>query len=650
MPPVRRFLDWLDAPLHLLLLLCCVVPIALAIVDAGQNLGSTPVLDDWESAALIAIRTADGQFTPADLLRQQAEHRPVFTHLITVLSAGLFDGSPVLALLVSLLAGGAALTLAAVLLHRADVDSTGHSDGRGVALALLPFALLLFNPRLREIWLWPSGVGYALVIGWLLAGLWYVQHAPIRLSSALGAAAWAAGMSFSVGQGWLGWPIFGAALLLRGHRQPAHFGAFAAVGAIALLIYLSGYDFAAVGRTLTGDALGLVSDPNRIVGYVFTFLGGPLVTLHGENIALATFLTLAGTVFMVWNAAALVRAGHGAVVWPWLLLGAFSLGAAIVTALGQAHTFPDPAPAQPLSGRYLPLASPFWIGVAALAVLTLRRWQLTQPGTVEADADLVPDAAPPTPADPRLTGLAYANVIAFIVALGLIVYVARMQPAFAPLVRPTTAACVIEFPQSRNLGCLRGIVPGRVDDVTASQRISELATRGLGPFAAAPPPYTQVIELSRLIRQAVPVRADGAPSRFDTLDYGSGIRGITLIMEAVAQVDFPLTLPDTAAPIVFRSAGIIDRRNLPPDAPLDGVIFRVAVAQGTADPVLLAEVPYDPNVIRVFQLIEADLSPYRGQAIRLILQVGGRQQTIDNTALWLDPVVEVRRPAGESAP
>lgn len=714
---LRRFGAWLDSPLHLLLSLCSLIPIGLVLVDLGQNAGQIPLADEWENAAVIAIRTAEGALSPADLFRQHFEHRLVLANLITALSTVLFNWNLHFALILNLVV----VVLSFILLLALFSDQ--HRDGRGLALALVPFALLLFSLRQRDLWLWSGQlIGYSLTIAFLFAGLWYVRRTPVGFAGAIGAALACIGMSLSVLQGFLGWFAIGTYLALRGYwRQPRALGIFAGIGALTLILYSSGFNFGLLGTNVLGQPLGLATNLNNLTGYVFAFLGAPFVTIDPDSIPLATFATLVGIVLIVWNGIALWRAGRIAETFVWLILIGFAISAAILTGLGNAHVFPDPNPIQPLTGRYTLFASLFWIGVIALGVLNLRRWQ-TQHQT--DDVELLPPDEMPLPAvspaadavtvlpfddpdDPNSTSpappasadvlppveilaqqarpapdagtgaepaapepvaasapsespavdplrglgtLVATNVLAFLLLLGLYLYVVRMQPAIAPLARQTVVDCLLDFPRSRNLGCMRGITHPRLDTGAFTQRISRLAINRLTAFQTASVPYIGVIELSRLGRSAVPVRyPDGAPPRFEMFDYGNGIAGLTLVTVAPTQVEFPLTVPQTSAPVFFRSAGIIDRRALPASAALDGVIFRIGVSQPGQQPAVLLEAPYDPTTMLAFTLLEVDLSAYRGQTINLILQVGGSEQTADNVALWLDPIVEVRA-AGAAAP
>lgn len=724
---LRRFGAWIDAPLHLLLFLCSLIPIALVLIDITQNAGQVPLADEWENAAVVAIRTAEGTLAPADIFRQYFEHRLVFTNLITAISTGLLDWNLHLALILNLAVVITSFILLIALFGRQD------EDGRGLALVIIPFALLLFALRQRDIWLWSGQlIGYSLAVVFLLAGLWYVRRAPVGIPSAIGAAIWCVCMSLSVLQGFLGWFAIGTYLVLNGYlRQPRALGAFAGIGALTIILYSIGFNFTLLGTTAAGQPLGLATNLNSLSGYVFAFLGAPFVTIDPTNIALATFAALVGIVLTVWNGIALWRARRISDAAIWLILIGFAVSAALLTALGNAHTFPDPNPTQPLTGRYTPFASLFWVGVTALGVINLRRWQTRpqQPSAPEQDEDSLPpveteDATPipfvdpglsysrilpfdesdlhqPAPAaadvlppvdvassrDPDadsptpdvtsagendsqgdsvpigtevgaqhdllrgLGTLVAVNVAAFLIILGLYLYVVRMQPAIAPLARQPAVDCLIDFPRARNLGCMRGITNPRLENSAFTQRISRVAVNGLAAFRSANIPYTDVIELSRLIRVAVPVRnPDGAPPRFDTFDYGNGVVGLTLITVAPTQVEFPVTIPQTSAPVFFRSAGIVDTRSLPADAALDGVVFRVGVSQPGVEPVVLLEAPYDPTAIRAFTLLEADLSAYRGQQVNLILQVSGGEQTVDNVALWLDPIIEVRAAAGAAAP
>jgi hypothetical protein len=99
--------------------------------------------------------------------------------------------------------------------------------------------------------------------------------------------------------------------------------------------------------------------------YVAAWLGGPVAAWRPWAAPLAG---LAGLAFAGGTAVWLLRSGRARPAAPFLSLCAYSLGAALLTALGRGAE----GTSQALSSRYATPAALFWVGALGLALLLLR--------------------------------------------------------------------------------------------------------------------------------------------------------------------------------------------------------------------------------------------------------------------------------------
>ncbi len=387
----------------------------------------------------------------------------------------------------------------------------------------------------------------------------------------------------------------------------------AAVVSIGLFFYH--YNFGVMGADMNGQSAGLVKDPLIIVAYAITYIGNPFVktenawALPGALVGLTGLIVGGLNLFYLWRQQ---RSWRNLVIW--LVMAGFSVGAALVTALGRGHIFWQ-YPAQALLDRYVTPSLLLWIAFAALMAQVL--W-------------------------PILTGLrvgrwenalAPVNALAFVVIGALFLYANADSATIVGLMSPTQVACVAGFPVTRNARCMSKIYLKETPITQVIDSVDQLAIHQLALFADRTPPYDSVTSLMSLTGR----RVEGAGMGFDFISALMPAYSARVFkLPAPGQAEFSYTVPQTT-----HSVQMVTIAFLSPDAPLQPTIFRVGVRTADGNTVKLGDLTYDQTLDPNGQSIRALLDAYKGQTIRIILQTrGANGQSVPN-AIWIDPIVAV---------
>ncbi len=230
------------------------------------------------------------------------------------------------------------------------------------------FALLCFSLQQWQVYAFGANTSIMTIVLCLLLGVLLLQGGrlePWRVALVV-LTGWAGSFHFANGLFyWLClWPLLLTARAGRRARLLA-LGVFLLAGAAAWLLYFQGY----VKPPHHPDLTFGLSRPLHLVGYFFTYLGGPL--LVDENLApLALLMGLGACVFA---GGALLRLWREAprvlvLLLPWLLLGLFALLSDAATALGRAGFGMHKA----LQSRYVPFSNLFWFALPVLWAVTRR--------------------------------------------------------------------------------------------------------------------------------------------------------------------------------------------------------------------------------------------------------------------------------------
>ena len=336
--------------------------IAFLILQYGLPI---PMADDWELVPLITkIHGGSGAVTLSDLFAQQQEARTVVVKLvfIAISFAKYWDARIVMMLSVVI------CCLTAVgyycLLRRSDLSAKQR------ALVFLLGALLIFSPAQHEIWLLASGLSSFMPAFCIVWGVWSATTKwPVinRFWICVGLAVVA---SFSLANGLLAWVLtFPVALIVdRSLPWKRWLGFWLAAMAACLAIYFWHFrpqpDLPAFapGKSLWAYWC-----------YVTAFLGAVLGR-SGNAYPLAVSVGV-GSLALLGYVAVVIRVAlrrrdneYCRRRMPWLALGGYSAGSAVLAALGRI----DWGVAQALESRYVAFSLYLLTAMVALTVISLR--------------------------------------------------------------------------------------------------------------------------------------------------------------------------------------------------------------------------------------------------------------------------------------
>ena len=599
------FIRWLASPLHLILLLLTLVPPVVTLVYVLRNGLDVPVVDQWNNSVPIALKAATGTLQVSDLFRQLNEHRFFFTHLITAILTVTTRWNLRVEMMVIFAIACANLLLAAILLWR--------SDRRAFAFGIVPISALLFSLRQHTSWLLSIQTSWHLIIFWFLLLLYVARFSRVGWRALAICALLGLCMTFTTLHGLLIWPLMLVGFWLLGYRKPGYLGFWLIAAAVSIGLFFYQYNFSIMGADRGGQSAGIVTDPLKILAYAITYLGNPFVLTGGEWALPAALIGASGLIVGSANLIYLVRRDHswrGVVIW--LVMAGFSVGAALLTALGRSHIFLE-YPAQPLLDRYVTPSLLLWIAFVALMAQVV--WPILS-GARTGQWETV---------------LAPLNPIVFILVGAFFLYSNADSALLPGLMTPQQAACVEGFPVSRNARCLSRIYLKETPLTEVIDAADQLSTHRLALFADTAPPYDDVIALYNL---GPKMDSSGAGFLLSVLSDRAAAR--VLKLPAPGQVEVPVTIPQTNQPVQLVTTAL-----LMPDRPPQATIFRVGARFLDGSTKLLLEFTYDTRADADGHPIHLLLDAYRGQTIRLIFQTRGANGQAVPNAVWIDPLVAV---------
>lgn len=330
-----------------------------------------PTLDDWEMPALI-VDAHTGHLKWTDIFAQQQEARTVVPKLIFILSAanGHWDVRNLMMLSVAccwLTAGGIF-----ILLRRSGLGPIA------VALCFWLAVLTIFTPAAFELWIFASGFPSFFPALFLVAAL--VVNGTQRFSTTTKfvlSALLSVASTFSLPHGLLAWAITFPVLLASRtvSRWRSWLGAWFAVAALSAVSYFWGYQKPAA----LPEFAPAVSSMDYL-RFILEFLGGSLAYAwkHDPAFAATLFGLLQITLLLSAVVYCLRRIGDRVFIaraLPWFALAAYSIGSAILAAMGRVGYGPSYA----LASRYVPFSIYLTIAVIALLALILHEQTKTRP-------------------------------------------------------------------------------------------------------------------------------------------------------------------------------------------------------------------------------------------------------------------------------
>jgi hypothetical protein len=323
-----------------------------------------PTLDDWEMAPLI-VEAHTGHFNWAHIFEQQQEARTVLPKLIFILSAvdGHWDVRDQMMLSVVccwLIAAGIF-----ILLRR-----SGLRPG-AIAICFWLAVLTIFSTAQFELWIFASGfpsffpalflVGALVVIGTdTLATVWKFVLCVVLATAS----------SFSLANGLLAWGLTFPTLLLMGAvpRWRSWLIAWVAVCALCATAYFWGFQ-KAPGLTAFAPSVSWID----YAAFILEFFGGGLAYAwkNHSSFSAATFGLAQFSIFCVAIVYCFRRIRDRvflAKALPWFALGTYSIGSAILAALGRVGYGASYA----LASRYVTFSIYLTIAIIALVALIVR--------------------------------------------------------------------------------------------------------------------------------------------------------------------------------------------------------------------------------------------------------------------------------------
>jgi hypothetical protein len=358
-----------------LLFAIAVLPILFTAMMINNNGVNVPYGDEWAIIPMIE-KWATGQLRFADVFQQHNEHRIVLPKLV-FLACAQFTHWNLRAEMFCSLAIVAATSALLFLLMRRTLPLQAETC---VALWALT-NLYLFSADQAENWLWGFQLQFFIATFLLVAGLACATSSlpiALRLGGTLCAAILG---TFSFGNGLLFWPVLLFVFITRGEKRWTWL-VWVVAAAIITPLYFLGYK----GHAMPKPLYGWTDYPL----YFFCFIGGSVVRL-GRNFTteIATFCGVAMlAAFLAGSYYCLRRREQRFAAAPWLALGLYAIGSAVISTLARI----DGGAEQALTSRYTTISNNLLFSLTAMAVLAFsssdmanRGWRFNRP-TVAAAA------------------------------------------------------------------------------------------------------------------------------------------------------------------------------------------------------------------------------------------------------------------------
>ncbi|HSX42982.1 MAG TPA: hypothetical protein VLF59_02750 [Candidatus Saccharimonadales bacterium] len=335
---LRAVAQFYGKPLSVLFITLPALATLSLIVIFGRTV---PFWDEWELVPILQHVHA-GHWILSDFWQQHNGHRLLFPTIALVLLIQLSHWNMLFLCLVSF-----AIAAAAYSLVYATLRLGGNTNRVPFGVGFLS-ALVWFSPAQVENWLWAWQLEWFMnVLGVMLVvyGLARAQTLGIGKRAVTFILVGAVLAEYSLGNGMLLWPL---AILAVSYLRTSwvKLSAIIAAAAVSTGIYFMGY----TNASESSQHLAL-THPLQFSDYLLTYLGSPLVHSHKAAFALGLVLVVA---FMMLCAYLLVqhRERFRQAI-PWIVLGLYSMGTAVLTGLARLNFGVGEA----LASRYITMSS-----------------------------------------------------------------------------------------------------------------------------------------------------------------------------------------------------------------------------------------------------------------------------------------------------
>ncbi len=329
-----------------------------------------PFRDEFAEVPLIA-KSFEGTLTFADLWAAHSEHRAVFPRLLVIANAHLTGWltSYEAAIQVLLAAGILALLPAQV------ARTWRFTDRPGPPWLPVIFSLALFSLGQWENWFWGGCLSMGMCLLGSLAALLLLCSPRFRWPRLLGAILLAVFATYSLGPGVTVWPVGAVVLLLQVRADRRYLTQALPVWLAAAVVNYLAYTHNLSATEGNASPYLALAQPGQFLTYVTCYLGAPLWYWFNPGAQLVGTVALLGVPALTWYLLSRRRV-PSAVVLPWLAIYLFTVGNAVLTALGRLQLGMH----QSLSSRYIPVATLLWVVLAALIALALTTARTVAPG------------------------------------------------------------------------------------------------------------------------------------------------------------------------------------------------------------------------------------------------------------------------------
>ncbi|MDF1761477.1 MAG: hypothetical protein P1U40_13170 [Coxiellaceae bacterium] len=312
-----------------------------------------PFGDSWDDTIALYLKQLQHNAQWQDWWRPHNEHRLILTRLLFFINTQFFPQSSAFMQLISYALFVANYALIVQFFKRSTNALTTNSNQSHIAFYAL-LALMIFPANNIDIWSWEFITQFPLTLFFTLLVLFAIRQNMgwLRLLIIASLTCFA---TLSSANGLIVWPL--SILLLLAYRTPASkILVFSLLAVISIATYTHG-----------NNSQGLIlNQPIRSSLYFFAFLGNPIGFLTPHAIPLlfgVTALTLFSTLTL--HVFRKSPPDQRYVYYPWLVLGLFTIGNALVAALTRiAFNI-----GQSLCTRYACITELLYIAIAVLAKL-----------------------------------------------------------------------------------------------------------------------------------------------------------------------------------------------------------------------------------------------------------------------------------------
>ncbi|HZC05053.1 MAG TPA: hypothetical protein VE338_05370, partial [Ktedonobacterales bacterium] len=361
----------LGAWLPVLAGILCVIPVALVgfiLLMIWTRTPHVPFWDEWETVTLVQHAT-QGTLTWNDFWAFHNEHRIVIPQLLDLglILATHWNRQIEMTFDLLLAVGEWALLLVSV--------ARGLRSRLLSALAILPTGLAVFSLAQYENWVWSYQITFICTVFGVALTLWGLSPRPQPQSAASSTTPSGAPVREQSNATWVRWPGFLVAMVGATIAALSSLGGLVVFVAFLPTVLAQGYKKTLVWLAL---AAGIIvpymrgfphSVPIQLslttIKFCITYLGAPAGTpsvLFAFGMGIGSILLAVANVGYYWW-----RERRLTPLLPWIGLGGYAIGLALITSFGRMYM--GPWTATVLTSRYQVYSALWWVAVVYLLLL-----------------------------------------------------------------------------------------------------------------------------------------------------------------------------------------------------------------------------------------------------------------------------------------